>query len=117
MKTVLVVDDDKTFTGLMRTIFELEGYQALILNNPEKVVATAREVHPALIVMDVHTGRHNTLDALKELRADETLDDVGVVMNSGMDHRTECLEAGADVFMLKPFRPSELLRVVENLIE
>jgi len=38
------------------------------------------------------------------------------VMTSGMDRSDECLAAGADAFLLKPFRPSEALTVIANLI-
>jgi DNA-binding response OmpR family regulator len=41
---------------------------------------------------------------------------VPVVMTSGMDRSDECLDAGADAFILKPFRPSELLERVQGLI-
>lgn len=117
MNTVIVVDDDQTFTGLLRTIFEMEGYQVVVISQPDQVVPTARLVRPILILMDVHTGRGSTLDVLRELRADETLQNVAVLMNSGMDRSTEYLAAGADAFILKPFRPSDLLTKVEKVIE
>jgi len=116
VKTVIVVDDDKTFTGLLKTIFELEGYQAVIVANPDSVIETARQVSPLLILMDVHIGRDDTLGVLQELKSDETLKKVPVMMDSGIDHSAKCLAAGADAFLLKPFRPSELLERVERMI-
>jgi CheY-like chemotaxis protein len=67
------------------------------------------------VLMDVHTGHGDTLDVLRELKSDETLKVVPVVMTSGMDRSPECLAAGADIFLLKPFRPVELLDVVADL--
>ncbi len=116
MKTILVVDDDKTFTGLLKTVFDLEGYQTIVAPSPEAVISTAHEVKPELILMDVHTGQRNTLPVLRDLRADDMLRTIAVIMVSGMDHATECLACGADRFILKPFRPSELLAVVSDLI-
>lgn len=116
MKTVLVVDDDKTFTGLLKTVFELEGYQTVIVSSADAVLPAARASKPVLILMDVHAGRGDTLSVLRELRADEALKSVAVVMISGMDRADECLACGADRFLLKPFRPSELLAVVSELI-
>jgi DNA-binding response OmpR family regulator len=116
VKTILVVDDDRTFTGLLRTVFELEGYQAAITTNPADVMPVARQTKPALLVMDVHTGQGNTIGLLQEFRADEATKTTPVIMTSGMDRRTECLQAGADAFILKPFRPTELLELVERLI-
>lgn len=117
MNTILVVDDDDIFTGLLKTVFEMEGYRAVIVACPDDVVPTARRERPALVVMDVHTGSGDTLRVLRKLRADEVLKAVPVVMTSGMDHKAESLAAGANAFILKPFRPSELLKAVAGLVD
>ncbi len=117
MSTILIVDDDETFSGLLKTVFELEGHQAVAVNYREDVMPTALCARPALVVMDVHITHGDTLGILRELRADETLKATPVVMTSGMDHSAECLAAGADAFILKPFRPSELMAKVADLLE
>ena len=116
MNTIIVVDDDQTFCGLLKTVFELEGYQVVLEPNPHQVVPAVRRVNPVLLLMDVHSGHEDTLGVLGELRADEVLKGLPVVMTSGIDHAAECEAAGADVFILKPFRPSELLTIVADLI-
>jgi len=116
MSTVVVVDDDEVFSGLLKTVLELEKYQVVVVPWPDDVVPAVRQVMPMLVLMDVHTGRGDTLGILRELRADETLKGVSVVMTSGMDRSAECLAAGADDFILKPFSPSELLAKVADLM-
>jgi DNA-binding response OmpR family regulator len=116
MNTVVVVDDDQVFSGLLKTVLELEGYQVIVVPWPDDVVPAVRQVMPVLVLMDVHTGRGDTLGVLRELQADEALKDVLVVMTSGMDRSAECLAAGADDFVLKPFSPSELLTKIADLI-
>ena len=116
MDTILVLDDDRTFTGLLKTVFEMEGYRAVVLSRPDDVIPTAREISPALVLMDVHAGEGDTLGIVQALRADTAAKTVPVLMTSGMDRRAECLEAGADAFILKPFRPVELLAVVKKTL-
>ena len=116
MNTVVVVDDDQVFSGLLKTVLELEEYKVIVVPWPDDVVPTVHQVMPVLVLMDVHTGRGDTLGVLRELRADEALKDVLVVMTSGMDRSAECLAAGADDFVLKPFSPSELLTKIAALI-
>jgi len=116
MNTVVVVDDDQVFSGLLKTVLELEGYQVTVVPWPDDVVPTVRQVMPVLVLMDVHTGRGDTLGVLRELRTDEASNNVLVVMTSGMDRSAECLAAGADDFILKPFSPSELLTKIADLI-
>jgi CheY-like chemotaxis protein len=116
MHTIVVVDDDQVFSRLLKTVLEFEGYQVVIVPWPDEVLSTVCQVMPVLVLMDVHTGRGDTLGVLRELRADETLNSLLVVMTSGMDRSAECLAAGADAFVLKPFSPSELLAKVADLI-
>lgn len=117
MKTIVVVDDDQVFCRLIRTVFELEGYQVMIVPDPGDVVPTVRQTEPALLLMDVHSGSGDTVGLLQELRADQAGETLPIVMTSGMDRSAECLAAGADDFILKPFRPAELLAMVEGMIE
>lgn len=116
MNTVVVVDDDKVFGGLIKTVLEFEGYEVVVVPWPDDVIPTLHQLWPALVLMDVHTGRGDTLGLLREIRADEALESVLVVMTSGMDRSAECLAAGADDFILKPFSPSELLAKITDLM-
>ncbi|MDY6874853.1 MAG: response regulator [Chloroflexota bacterium] len=116
MNTVLVVDDDLVFSKLLRTVLELEGYRVVVVTRQDDVVPAVRRERPALLLMDVHVSRGDTLGVLRELRADEALKTTSVVMTSGMDRSDECMLAGADAFLFKPFRPAEALTLVADLI-
>lgn len=116
METIVVVDDDRVFRELLTTVLNLEGYRAVVRTSPEEVLPTVREEEPALVLMDFHIHRQDTLSTLQELKRDEALSDIPVIMTSGMDHAQECMGAGADAFILKPFRPSEILDKISDLI-
>jgi DNA-binding response OmpR family regulator len=55
-------------------------------------------------------------DLLKDIRADDQMKDIGVVMSSGMNYRQESTEAGADGFVMKPYMPDELLKLIKLTI-
>jgi CheY-like chemotaxis protein len=114
--TIVVVDDDQVFGRLLATVLDLEGYRVVIVTTPEEVVPTVREVEPALVLMDIHIRNADTLGALWDLKHDEVLRHTPVIMTSGMDRAAECLETGADTFVLKPFAPSELVAVINELV-
>ena len=116
MQTIVVVDDDQIFCGLLKTVLEFEEYHVVVESDPVNVVPTVRQVQPTLVLMDVHSEQGDTLGVLRELKADEMLKTVPVVMASGMDRSVECLNAGAEAFLLKPFRPDELIALVADLI-
>lgn len=117
MNKILIAEDDQTMRGLLTTLLELEGDQAFIVTRPEEVIPAAQEILPDLILLDVHLAGTNTFTALQELKKDPRLSEIPVIMVSGMGLRDKCLKLGAAEFILKPFRPQELLDHIQELIE
>lgn len=113
-KTILIVDDDRATSTLLQTLFQLEGYASITCPHPESVLSTVKEHKPDLVLMDFHLADVESLDILRALRADAELQDLPIVMVSGMDRSFECSQAGASAFVLKPFRPSDLLAVIKK---
>ncbi|HHS97220.1 MAG TPA: response regulator [Chloroflexi bacterium] len=116
MSTVLIVDDDHGMVRLLRTLFELEGFQVATVSSFEDVLPACRKVRPDVILMDLRLRGQETLPLLKQIRREDGLARIPVVMTSGMDCRQRCLDAGADLFLLKPFLPDELMRRIREII-
>ncbi len=116
MDKIIVVDDDEIFCGLLKTVLEFEDYEVTVEPDPDKVVATTQQMQPLLVLMDVHSDQGDTLGVLKELKQDEATKAIPVVMASGMDRGDECIKAGASAFLLKPFRPDELITLVKKTV-
>ena len=117
MNTIIVVDDDQVFCGLLKTVLEFEDYQVIVESNPSAVVDVVRQNQPILVLMDLHAQHGDTLGVLKQLRTDDATRSIPVVMTSGMDRSDICLAAGADAFLLKPFRPDELTALVAQILQ
>ncbi len=115
-KTILIVDDDRATSTLLQTLFQIEGYASIICPRPENVLPTAQDQQPDLILMDFHLGDVESLDVLKDIRADAELEAIPVVMLSGIDRGDQCLKAGANAFVQKPFKPADLLNVIKKHI-
>ncbi len=115
MAKILVADDDKVMLDLLKTLFDLEGDTALTVSRPEEVIPLARAEHPEAILMDVHLSGGDALPILKQLKQDPELKAIPVLMTSGLDLHLQCMETGADNFILKPFRPSELLTYIHDI--
>ncbi|MCP4543593.1 MAG: response regulator [Chloroflexi bacterium] len=113
---ITVVDDDEIFCGLLKTVLEFENYEVIVEANPSNVVMLVQQEQPVLVLMDVHSDQGDTLGILKELKTGETTKSIPVVMASGMDRSHECMKAGASDFLLKPFRPDELISLVAKII-
>ena len=114
MQKILIVDDDRATSTLLRTLFEIEGFFGIVCPRPDEVLSTARRERPDIILMDVHLAEVDSIEILREIRVDDDLRHMPVVMTSGLDVEEHCIAAGASAFMLKPFKPSELVALIKQ---
>jgi DNA-binding response OmpR family regulator len=109
MLKILLADDDYSMVGLLTTLLDMEGYQVeTLLDKPGDIMENIRSAKPDILLIDIYLGDHNGLDIVRQLRKMPDLDGIRIIMASGIDKREECLAAGADVFLLKPYMPNEL---------
>ncbi len=118
---VLVVDDDPFIRKLIATtledVAEFELHEAA--DGLEAIKIAARE-HPSLVFLDVDMPALNGIDACRRLRAQPDTSEATIVMLTaahGDSVEREAEDAGADLFLTKPFSPLELLRLVDRLGE
>ena len=119
MKSVLIVDDDEFIRKLIATTLEdvarLEIHEAA---DGHEAVELARRERPKLVFLDVDMPGLNGIDACRRLREDDATSDATIViLTAANEDRVEALaeEAGADLFLTKPFSPLDLLRLVDRL--
>lgn len=115
-RTILVCDDDANLRELVRAVLGAE-YRFVEAADGSEALALARELEPDLIVLDVMLPGRSGIEVLGELRADEGLGDVPVVVITAWDHAEgEAWTAGADRVLLKPFEPDALSGAVAELL-
>jgi len=109
MLKVLLAEDDYSMVALLRTLLGMEGYQVVtLLDKPGDILENIRIANPDILLIDIYLGDRNGLDIVRQIRKMPELDSVRIIMASGIDKTEECLAAGADVFLLKPYMPNEL---------
>jgi DNA-binding response OmpR family regulator len=115
---VLLVEDDTTMLSLLTTLLKIEGFEVSILEDDSEdgILATICKRLPDLVLMDVNLRRASGVEVLRRVRQMDNLRGVRVLMSSGMDYQQECLEAGADSFILKPYMPEDLLRRMQEVL-
>ena len=119
MSGVLIVDDDEFIRKLIATTLEdvarLELHEAA---DGLEALEVARRERPKLVFLDVDMPGLNGIDACRQLREGEDTKRATIVMltaANGDGVETLAEEAGADLFLTKPFSPLDLLRLVERL--
>jgi two-component system chemotaxis response regulator CheY len=116
---VLVVDDDPFIRKLIATTLEdVSHFDIHEASDGLEAVAVARRELPTLVFLDVDMPRLNGIETCRQLRSDAATSGATIVMltaahGEGVEREAE--QAGADLFLTKPFSPLDLLRLVDRL--
>jgi DNA-binding response OmpR family regulator len=119
MDKIALIEDDAVMLSLLHTLMELEGYSAAPIrgNTVEDLYLRLAEEAPSAALIDVHVFQINGIDLLKKIRQSDQLKNLPVIMSSGMDYSNQCFEAGADHFILKPYMPDDLIKLVRKSLD
>ena len=113
MPKVLLAEDDPTMISLLTTLLKMEKFEVVALDANADIPAAVKREQPDSLLMDVHIGKQNGLDIVKTIRSDPANSVVRIVMTSGLNVKEECLQLGANYFLLKPFMPDDLIRLLK----
>jgi adenylate cyclase len=103
---VLVVDDDALNRRLVTATLAREGLRTTSANDGAEALKAIREEPPDVILLDIEMPGIDGFEVLGQIKADEKLRHLPVIMISGLDDTesvVRCLEIGADDFLPKPF--------------
>ncbi|WP_294767490.1 response regulator [uncultured Rhodoferax sp.] len=118
-KRLLVAEDQAIIRKLIRMTLQMAGYEVFETNNGVDAVIQAQALNPDLILLDVMMpGEIDGIEACRRLRQDARMRDVPIVMLSAKGQLADQdagMEAGANDYVVKPFEPAVLVRVVQNL--
>jgi response regulator RpfG family c-di-GMP phosphodiesterase len=113
---LLLVDDDSGFRALLRTTFEDVEVDVDEAGSAAEAEQRISALRPDVIVLDVGMPGMDGLAFCRELKESPDTNAIRIVLLTGMDDVEDVAgAAGADALLLKPFRPLELLSVVERL--
>ena len=127
-KKVLTVDDDPDIISFVVTVLEENNYIPLEAHNGEEGLAKIREEKPDLVILDVLMPRQSGIKMYRELKTDDSLKNIPVIILSGITRRTflrsqEALTefGGQNVpepegYMEKPVEPEELAEKIKKVI-
>jgi two-component system chemotaxis response regulator CheY len=116
---VLVVDDDPFIRKLIATTLEdVSEFELHEAANGLEALEVARRERPSLVFLDVDMPGMDGINACRRLREDRATTGTTIVMLTaahGDSVERSAEEAGADLFLTKPFSPLDLLRLVDRL--
>ena len=116
---VLIVDDDNYIRGLVRALLEKEGMECHEAEDGLEALASARRLHPDVMILDVMLPGLDGYKVCQMLKCDEEYSDIAIIMVTSMStpvDKETGYYTGADVYLTKPFEHNELLSAVEQLM-
>jgi two-component system, OmpR family, response regulator len=119
MKTVVVAEDSAYISEMLVFLLEREGYTVHHAMDGGQAFELVSIVKPDLLLLDVDMPVMNGYDVLIKMKSLDELKDIPVVMLTAKGQESDVVkgfELGSDDYIVKPFRPGELLaRVKQNL--
>ena len=110
---ILVVDDDVALAEMIGIILEAEGYLVSEIADGTQAVGAFHDVHPDLVLLDLMLPGTDGIEICRQIRRES---DVPIVMLTARSDTADVvagLEAGADDYVPKPFKPKELVARVK----
>jgi two-component system, chemotaxis family, chemotaxis protein CheY len=116
---VLIADDASFMRQMIREIIEPEGYEVVgEATNGIEAVEQYASLHPDIVTMDIVMPKRSGIDAVKGILAEHPT--ACVVMCSALGQETlvmEALQAGARDFIVKPFKPDNVIATLKKILE
>lgn len=106
---VLVVDDDVALAEMLGIVLRGEGFEPVFCADGAKAVAMFRESRPDLILLDLMLPGRDGIDVCRTIRAESGVPIVMLTAKADTVDVVVGLESGADDYIVKPFKPKELV--------
>jgi two-component system, cell cycle response regulator DivK len=117
---ILHVEDDPANRVLVRDLLEFHGYEVVEVVDGEAALVAVERERPDLILMDVQLPNISGLEVTRRIKAGTQSRPIPIIVvtslaSSGTSNR-EAFAAGCDAYLGKPYRPSELLRLIQKFL-
>lgn len=116
MTTVLVVDDDRKITDMLRRTLTYEGYSVVTAADGHEALSQVQSQRPDVVVLDWLMPGLDGIEVAKRMRAADSAPILMLTARDAVGDRVKGLDSGADDYLVKPFAPAELLARVRALL-
>ncbi len=119
-KKLLLIDDDPNLILLVKDYLEFRGYEVVTAENGREALEVLEKQTPDMIICDVMMPEMDGYSLVSAIRSDSKTSWIPVLFLSAKGQsqdRVKGLNIGADVYMVKPFEPEELVAQVESSLK
>ena len=106
---ILVVDDDASLAEMLTIVLRQEGFESRMCGRGDQAMEEFRDFRPDLVLLDLMLPGRDGIDVCKEIRAESGVPIVMLTAKGDTIDVVLGLESGADDYVVKPFKPKELI--------
>lgn len=106
---ILIVDDDTALAEMLGIVLHSEGFEATTVARGDEALAAFHEAKPDLVLLDVMLPGKDGIEVCREIRGESGVPIVMLTAKTDTVDVVLGLESGADDYVLKPFKPKELV--------
>ncbi len=106
---VLVVDDDAALAEMLSIVLRNEGFDSRVCATGDRALGEFRDYRPDVVLLDLMLPGKDGIDVCREIRAESGVPIVMLTAKSDTIDIVVGLESGADDYVVKPFKPKELV--------
>lgn len=121
IKTILYVHDQQDRPEPIKQFLEHVGYRVELAPSGERAMELVAQNVPQLVLIDVLVEGRNGFEVCRQLRKHFTSDQVPVILSSSVYrsriYREEAMAVGAQLYLLKPVKPDDLLSAIRETID
>lgn len=120
MARIVIAEDEPHMLRLLEMTLRKGGHEWTACQDGSQAVAATTRNQPDLVILDVIMPVMDGLAALKVLKADPATAAIPVLMLTARGHsltRQDAEESGAAAFLTKPFSPTEVLSIINKLLD
>jgi DNA-binding response OmpR family regulator len=121
MKKILIIEDDQFLMDIYATRLRQEGFEVEEAINGEIALAKLKESPPDLILLDIILPMREGFEILKEIKKDERLKNLPVIIISNLSQREEikkALSLGAVKYLVKSeYTPSQIVKEIKKILK
>lgn len=120
LKSILVVDDNEDIRSLLSLVLQKENYEVVLAADGSEAIEKIKNAIPDLILLDVMMPGLSGLEVLTIIREDKNkkVSEIPIMMitaKSTISDIDSAVELGASSYIIKPFRPANLIEKVNEL--
>ena len=119
-ETILIVEDDKNISKLIKYNLEKEGFRCLVSFNGEDAMARLDQISPDLIILDIMLPGIDGLEVCRSIKKKEKFFNTPIIMLTAKGEEVDKVvgfELGAEDYIVKPFSPRELVLRIKAILK